>query len=162
MDASIEREHLESPIGWIEILVVNGSLSSLACTSQRGAASTSPGPVSQRVRQQLEEYFAGVRKNFDIPLSRPLGTPFQNEIWAEMSRIPFSETVSYGELARRVGRPRAARAVGQACNKNPWPIVIPCHRVVAHQGEGGYALGLSAKRKLLHLERRVVLKLGSS
>ena len=80
------------------------------------------------------------------------GTEFQREVWAELSRIPYGETISYGELARRVGRPRGPRAVGQANGKNPIAIIVPCHRVVAGNGIGGYGGGLPLKRALLTLE----------
>jgi methylated-DNA-[protein]-cysteine S-methyltransferase len=80
------------------------------------------------------------------------GTEFQREVWAELSRIPYGETISYGELARRVGRPRGPRAVGQANGKNPIAIIVPCHRVVAGNGIGGYGGGLPMKRALLMLE----------
>jgi methylated-DNA-[protein]-cysteine S-methyltransferase len=80
------------------------------------------------------------------------GTEFQKEVWAELSRIPYGETISYGELARRVGRPRGPRAVGQANGKNPIAIIVPCHRVVASNGIGGYGGGLPLKRALLTLE----------
>lgn len=162
MNLQNEFEYFKSPIGWFEICVEEGYLKSLTFSAQKASQAENPGPVSGMVKAQLEEYFSGRRTEFNLPLSSHFGTPFQNEIWQEMNRIPFSKTVSYGELAHRVGRPKAARAVGQACNKNPWPIVVPCHRVVASQGEGGYALGLESKRKLLDHERRVVLKLTPS
>ncbi len=100
---------------------------------------------------QLEEYFAGERTTFDIPME-PAGTTFQKEVWAELSKIPYGETISYGELARRVGRPKGPRAVGQANGKNPIPIIVPCHRVLAANGLGGYAGGLAMKRALLAVE----------
>ncbi|MGO8864101.1 MAG: methylated-DNA--[protein]-cysteine S-methyltransferase [Acidimicrobiales bacterium] len=100
---------------------------------------------------QLEEYFAGGRREFDIPLGFD-GTEFQRHVWDELTRIPFGETISYGELAQRVGRPKGSRAVGQANGKNPIPIVVPCHRVLARDGIGGYGGGLPLKRALLALE----------
>ena len=80
------------------------------------------------------------------------GTPFQKDVWAELSRIPYGETISYGELARRVGRPKGPRAVGQANGRNPIAIIVPCHRVLASNGIGGYGGGLPCKRALLALE----------
>jgi O-6-methylguanine DNA methyltransferase len=80
------------------------------------------------------------------------GTEFQRQVWAELRRIPYGQTISYGELARRVGRPKGPRAVGQANGKNPIPIVVPCHRVVASKGLGGYAGGLPMKQALLTVE----------
>jgi methylated-DNA-[protein]-cysteine S-methyltransferase len=108
-------------------------------------------PVLQQTVSQLEEYFAGERTEFDIPMAFD-GTEFQRQVWAELCRIPYGETISYGELANRVGRPKGPRAVGQANGKNPIPIIVPCHRVVASTGIGGYGGGLPMKRALLAVE----------
>jgi O-6-methylguanine DNA methyltransferase len=120
----------------------------------RATAPCSPTlPELRRVSDQLVEYFAGSRTAFDIELA-PDGTPFQLEVWRALSMIPFGRTASYAEIARRVGKPGAARAVGQANGANPIPIVIPCHRVIAADGTlGGFSSGLGIKRKLLALER---------
>jgi methylated-DNA-[protein]-cysteine S-methyltransferase len=116
----------------------------------RGDGQDAP-PVLKDAATQLEEYFARERTEFDIPMELD-GTGFQKEVWAELSLIPYGETISYGELARRVGRPRGPRAVGQANGKNPIAIVVPCHRVVASNGIGGYGGGLPMKRALLAME----------
>jgi methylated-DNA-[protein]-cysteine S-methyltransferase len=116
----------------------------------RGDGGDAP-PLLKDAATQLEEYFAQERTGFDIPMELD-GTQFQREVWAELSRIPYGETISYGELARRVGRPRGPRAVGQANGKNPIAIIVPCHRVVAGNGIGGYGGGLPLKRALLTLE----------
>jgi methylated-DNA-[protein]-cysteine S-methyltransferase len=108
-------------------------------------------PVLKEAATQLEEYFAGDRREFDVPMELD-GTPFQREVWAELSRIPYGKTISYGELARRVGRPNGPRAVGQANGRNPIPIIVPCHRVLASNGIGGYGGGLAVKRALLAIE----------
>jgi methylated-DNA-[protein]-cysteine S-methyltransferase len=108
-------------------------------------------PVLKDTATQLEEYFAGARTEFDVPMELD-GTAFQKEVWAELSRIPYGETISYGELARRVGRPKGPRAVGQANGRNPIPIIVPCHRVLAGNGIGGYGGGLPLKRALLAVE----------
>jgi methylated-DNA-[protein]-cysteine S-methyltransferase len=101
---------------------------------------------------ELEEYFAGARRAFDLPLA-PAGTPFQRCVWAALVKIPYGRTISYAELGRQIGRPKASRAVGAANGQNPLPIVIPCHRVIgADGGLTGYAAGESIKRKLLELE----------
>ncbi len=101
---------------------------------------------------QLQEYFAGTRREFDLPLDLR-GTPFQLAVWRELQRIPYGTTVSYGELARRIGRPGAARAVGMANHYNPVPILIPCHRVIGSDGNlVGFGGGLDMKRLLLDLE----------
>lgn len=102
---------------------------------------------------QLAEYFAGRRRAFELPLDLSGGTAFQRRVWQETARIPFGETRTYGELARSLGAEGAPRAVGQALGRNPLPIVIPCHRVVAADGGlGGYTGGLEIKRALLALE----------
>lgn len=103
------------------------------------------------VARQLEEYFNGRREDFDVPLDER-GSPFQRQVWAALRRIPFGQTITYGELAERLGRLGAARAVGAANGANPIPIVTPCHRVVARGGLGGFAGGLDLKRRLLGLE----------
>ena len=108
-------------------------------------------PILKETAAQLEEYFAHERTEFDIPMELD-GTAFQKEVWAELSRIPYGETISYGELARRVGRPKGPRAVGQANGRNPIAIIVPCHRVLASNGIGGYGGGLPVKRALLALE----------
>jgi methylated-DNA-[protein]-cysteine S-methyltransferase len=108
-------------------------------------------PVLKETVTQLEEYFARQRTEFDIPMELD-GTSFQKEVWAELSRIPYGQTISYGELARRVGRPKGPRAVGQANGRNPIAIIVPCHRVLASNGIGGYGGGLPMKRALLAVE----------
>ena len=106
-------------------------------------------------KRQLEEYFDKKRKIFELPL-KPDGTDFQKKIWAELEKIPYGQTLSYGELAERAGNPRGARAAGSACNKNPVCIIIPCHRVVAANGKlTGYAYGLEMKQALLEMENSV-------
>jgi len=105
------------------------------------------------VRLQLEEYFAGTRTVFELPVA-PAGTAFQQRVWDELQRIGFGETVSYGELAARIGRPGSARAAGSANAANPVSIIIPCHRVIGTDGSlTGYGGGLEAKRRLLEHER---------
>ncbi len=107
------------------------------------------------VREQLTEYFAGERQQFDVPL-RLAGTPFQQRVWRELVEIPFGSTITYAELARRVGKPTASRAVGHANGGNPISIVVPCHRVIGADGKlTGYAGGVDRKRRLLDWERRV-------
>ncbi len=109
-------------------------------------------PVLRTAARQLEEYFAGTRNSFDVPLDLH-GTPFQQEVWQQLLRIPYGATVSYGEHARAVGRPKAARAVGAAIGRNPVSIIVPCHRVIGGNGSlTDYAGGLERKRTLLELE----------
>ena len=118
-----------------------------------GAPTAPDGPVLEEAARQLAEYFRGARKVFDLPL-RPIGTEFQLRVWRALREIPFGETRTYGDIARRLGRPGAARAVGMANHRNPLPVFIPCHRVVGANGAlTGYAGGLMRKRALLQLER---------
>ena len=106
--------------------------------------------------RQLEEYFAGDRTDFDLPL-KPLGTPFQQEVWAALQTIPYGEVRSYGEIAAQIGRPSASRAVGLANGRNPIAVIVPCHRVIGASGLlTGYGGGLHRKRLLLDLEAQRV------
>jgi methylated-DNA-[protein]-cysteine S-methyltransferase len=108
-------------------------------------------PLAQ-ARKELEEYFAGKRRAFDVPLA-PRGTAFQLQVWQALREIPYGETVSYGELARRLGLPAGARAVGLANGANPLPVIVPCHRVIGADGSlTGFGGGLPIKRALLTLE----------
>ena len=107
------------------------------------------------VARQIDEFFAGKRKAFDFPLA-PKGSEFQKRVWAELVKIPFGETISYGELARRIGNPAASRAVGRANATNPIAVIVPCHRVIGTNGKlTGYAGGIELKDKLLAWERRI-------
>ena len=113
-----------------------------------------PCALTDRAAQQLDEYFAGKRQQFNLPL-RPLGTAFQRAVWDELLLIPYGETRSYKQIAQAIGNPNACRAVGMANNKNPISIFIPCHRVVGSSGSlTGYGGGLDMKKKLLTLEQR--------
>jgi O-6-methylguanine DNA methyltransferase len=109
-------------------------------------------PLADLAMRELDEYFSGERRVFTVKLTVK-GTLFQREVWRALQEIPYGETVSYKDIAIKIGRPKAIRAVGMANNRNLLPIIIPCHRVVYHSGElGGYAGGLSVKRYLLDLE----------
>ena len=112
----------------------------------------SPAPV-EPVRNQLDEYFDGRRRRFDLPLDLALLADFNRRVLRELARVPYGEVVTYGELAARAARPRAARAVGVVMNRNPMPIVLPCHRVIGANGKlVGYGGGLERKEALLRLE----------
>ena len=105
------------------------------------------------IARQIEDFFSGRRRSFDFRLA-PRGTDFQKRVWAELARIPFGETISYGTLARRIGTPSASRAVGRANATNPIDVIVPCHRVIGANGTlTGYAGGLDLKRKLLEWEQ---------
>ena len=117
-----------------------------------GPGDTSDDPRFEPLVTQLSEYFAGERTAFDLPL-RQHGSDFEQRVWAELLRIPYGETASYGEIAARIGRPGMARAVGRANGRNPIAIICPCHRVIGSDGSlTGYGGGLENKRTLLDLE----------
>ena len=110
-------------------------------------------PLIKQTINQLEEYFEGKRKSFDLPFE-PKGTEFQKLVWNELLKIPYGETCSYGEIAKRIGNPKASRAIGMANNRNPISIIIPCHRVIGASGKlVGYGGGIDIKEKLLNLEK---------
>ena len=159
--ADVNYAYLETPVG---TLLVAGDKTAVrriyfpkrgkAMQPEPGWTASANGPVGAALRQ-LSEYFAGRRTDFDLSLA-PAGTAFQRAVWQRLREIPYAQTISYGELARRVGNPKAARAVGSANGANPLPIVIPCHRVIAGDGTvGGFGGGLPTKQILLALERRV-------
>ena len=140
-----------SPFGPLRIGCEDEYVVSIRLGSEETVDSASP--LSDQVAAQLRAYFAGSRKDFDLPI-KPKGTPFQLAVWQEMLRIPYGEVRTYGQIAAAIGKPKAARAVGQAANRNPIWILIPCHRVVgSNQALTGYAGGLSMKRALLELEQ---------
>lgn len=140
-----------TPIGFITIFEDNGKITALEfCRRADGEEST----LIKKAFEELEAYFRGELKNFHIPLS-PQGTDFQIEVWNALIQIPYGETKSYKEIAEMIDNPKAMRAVGNANNKNPIPIFIPCHRVIGANGSLiGYAGGLDIKKKLLELEAR--------
>lgn len=150
--------YLTSPIGPLLIAGDDAAVHSIsfpkngkARRPERGWIESRRGAVADAARQ-LTEYFAGDRKEFELPLA-PQGTEFQRAVWQRLCEIPYGQTISYGELARRVGNPKASRAVGSANGANPIPIVIPCHRVIASSGGlGGFGGGLPVKSALLALE----------
>ncbi len=147
-----------SPMGEL-LLVGDGRRLHALHLTRPGPASPPPGAICDdrafpEAVRQLDEWFAGRRRDFDLVLELN-GTAWQRRVWTVLSGIPFGETVTYGEVARRAGQPGAARAVGHAVGRNPVAIVVPCHRVVAAGGAlGGYAGGLDNKRWLLAHEGR--------
>lgn len=150
---------VDSPLGPITIVAQDDALAGVYLDRQRHRPSDEHlGPRDDRtlpaVREQLTAYLAGDLVGFDLPLAS-LGTPFQAEVWSALQQVPYGATVTYGELAQAVGRPTAVRAVGAANGRNPWCLVVPCHRVVGADGSlTGYAGGLPAKQFLLDLEAR--------
>jgi methylated-DNA-[protein]-cysteine S-methyltransferase len=119
---------------------------------RRRASKGTPPRAVQRAATQLEEYFKGKRRNFDVPRATVEATEFQRDVWDALVDIPYGQVRTYGEVAQSVDHPRASRAVGNANHANPWPILVPCHRVVSTTGLGGYGGGDEVKRYLLDLE----------
>jgi methylated-DNA-[protein]-cysteine S-methyltransferase len=151
--------HSDSPLGPLLLVADEAGLRQI--NFPKGGR---PAPVEPEWREdassfieivrQLGAYFGGEIEGFDLPLA-PEGTPFQQKVWKKLCGIPYGETISYGELARRIGNPNASRAVGLANGSNPIPIIIPCHRVIGSNGKlTGYGGGLPIKEKLLALEKR--------
>ena len=143
-----------SPLGPLCLTQEEGSLVSLQFCPAVPQDIPGPTPLLAEAQRQLEEYFAGARTSFDLPLA-PHGTSFQQAVWGALLDIPYGETRSYGQIAAAVGRPKASRAVGGACHCNPIAIIVPCHRVVGASGSlTGYAGGLDLKAALLALEQK--------
>lgn len=149
--------YYQSPIGKLLLIGTNGILEELHFPSSLEQVQISEEWQNnqdsfKQTLQQLAEYFAGSRQEFDLKIS-PKGTAFQERVWQELRRIPFGRTASYGEIAERIGNPKACRAVGMANAKNPIPIIVPCHRVIGKDGSlTGFGGGLEIKEHLLKLE----------
>jgi methylated-DNA-[protein]-cysteine S-methyltransferase len=150
---------IDSPVGPLTIVVdEEGRLMELSfARAGRGEVAAVAGDSTAhcaRVADQLREYFASERKNFELELA-PRGTPFQLAVWSALRRIPFGDTISYAELARRIGKPAAVRAVGSANGANPIAVIVPCHRVIGSNGSlTGYGGGIERKQWLLTHEGR--------
>ena len=150
-------DYLETPIGSLLLAGDGENLVELGFPGGKEAKRHQPGWIQKsepfaECKRQLQEYFAGTLREFDIPLA-PRGTEFQLQVWNALRSIPYGETVSYGDLARQIGRPTASRAVGAANGKNPIPVIIPCHRVIGSNGTlTGFGGGLDSKRFPLDLE----------
>ncbi|MFI6227081.1 methylated-DNA--[protein]-cysteine S-methyltransferase [Micromonospora echinospora] len=149
---------LDTPIGELSVAVDDTAV----CGVHFGRVE-SAGPardeLARRTVTELDAYFAGELVEFTVPVVARRGSEFERAVWREMTRIPYGETVTYGEVAKVVGDPGAARAVGVACNRNPLPVIVPCHRIVGAGGKlVGFGGGLPRKVHLLELEARVALQ----
>ncbi|MFY1674332.1 methylated-DNA--[protein]-cysteine S-methyltransferase [Plantactinospora sp. WMMB334] len=159
---------LDSPIGELSVAVDGVGVcgvrfgpveDAMPVTAPSRAADPEAAGLAAAVGQLLA-YFAGELTEFGVPLSVRRGSTFERAVWTEMSKIPYGETRTYGEVATILGDPGAARAVGVACNRNPIPVIVPCHRIVGAGGKlVGFGGGLPRKRKLLELEARVAFQL---
>ena len=147
------RAAVDSPVGTWVVEGDDDTIARVFMPHEPTAPSRgSPPAAVASACDQLEEYFAGRRQSFDVALASVAATPFQRDVWDALVAIPYGEVRTYGDVAAAVGRPRAVRAVGNANHVNPWPVLVPCHRVVASQGLGGYGGGRDVKVFLLALE----------
>lgn len=148
----INRDCINSPIGPLTIGEEDGKIIEISFGNLETCDTIKETTVLRQAKEQLEEYFAGTRTVFQLPLSLK-GTPFQEKVWAALCEIPYGSTASYLDIAVAVGNPKAVRAVGMANHRNPVSIVVPCHRVIGKSGSlVGYGGGLDAKKWLLHRE----------
>jgi len=167
MENTVSYAHMDSPLGPIWLAATCTGLCTIGLGAKQpenffawvsrhlpGMALREDHTALTAAVAQLDEYFAGRRRTFDLVLDIR-GTTFQNDVWAQLMQVPYGSTTTYGEIAQRIGRPRASRAVGAAIGANPLPIVVPCHRVIGAQGTLiGYGGGLENKTILLDIERR--------
>ena len=158
MEGSTYKMFYDAPIGKM-IIVSNGvSLIEIDHVNHEELMTSNSDDLCQLATKQLDEYFVGKRTSFDLPL-QPKGTDFQLKAWVALTTIPYGETISYGEQAKRMDNPKAVRAVGGANGKNPFSIVVPCHRVIGANGTlTGYTGGMNRKEWLLDFERSVIDK----
>jgi methylated-DNA-[protein]-cysteine S-methyltransferase len=145
-------------IGSVHVVEEGGAITEVKLPGEKApVGEMSKTPLLKEAAVQISEYLQGKRQEFALPLA-PIGSDFAMKVWKEMLTIPYGKVRTYGEMAEAIGRPGAARAVGQACNRNPISILIPCHRVVGAGGKlTGYAGGLALKERLLELERNALL-----
>lgn len=148
---------IETIIGKVLITEENGAITDVSFYKGEiiEKFSQEETPLLKKASEQLEDYFNGRLTKFSLPLA-PIGTEFQQQVWSALQDIPYGETASYGEIAKTIGNPKAARAVGMANNRNPIAIFIPCHRVIGANGKlVGYGGGIEIKEALLELEKKV-------
>lgn len=153
MTSTVYFETIDTPIGEMTLTSDGDFLTDVRPGNRRPAEGVRDPQTLSDAMAQFLAYFAGELTKFDLPIRQP-GTPFQQRVWAELMKIPYGETISYAELAERVQKPGAARAVGSANGRNNLGVVVPCHRVIAADGTlGGYGWGLPVKEWLLTHER---------
>lgn len=158
---NLAYKFVESPVGALKLVASDKGLAAILWENDSprrvpltGLAEDNRHPILLKAERQLQEYFAGSRRAFDLPLDMR-GTTFQKDVWEALLAIPYGETRSYGQLAKQLGRPSASRAVGAANGRNPISIVVPCHRVIGSSGKlTGFAGGLDVKAQLLDMEKK--------
>lgn len=146
--------YYESPIGWLQIVGTNEGIEQIDVVERGEDQNEKVAEPLMQSLEELEQYFQKKRTSFSMPL-KLVGTPFQLRVWEALQTIPYGQTVSYADIAKQIGQPKAVRAVGNAVGNNPITIVVPCHRVVRTGGGlGGYAWGIERKKWLLTHETR--------
>ena len=150
----IYQKIIKTPIGDICILEENNKIIGLTLDNEKYCYTEKNTEILNEIEKQLNEYFWGKRKKFNVPIN-PKGTEFQKQVWNELLKIPYGQTVTYKRIAQKIEKPNAARAVGMANHNNPIAIIVPCHRVVGSNSKlVGYAFGLERKQFLLDLENK--------
>lgn len=150
----IYQKIVKTPIGDICILEENDKIIGLTLDNEKYCYKEKNTEILNETEKQLNEYFCGKRKNFNVPIN-PKGTEFQKQVWNELLKIPYGQTVTYKQIAQKIEKPNASRAVGMANHNNPIAIIVPCHRVVGSNNKlVGYAFGLEKKQFLLDLENK--------
>lgn len=148
-----QSAYYKSPVGMIQITGQDGYITSLHISEEKAKGNQEIPAYLAQAALQLDEYFKGTRKHFDLPVRNDT-TGFTKHVWDALTAIPYGKTYSYGEVAKKIGNAKAARAVGGACNRNPIPLIVPCHRVVGSNGAmTGFALGIDTKEWLLAHEQ---------
>jgi len=155
----LQRKHIKTPLGIMVLAASQEGLAGLWFEGQRHlpAFETWPEvrkhPVLDQAQDEMDAYFRGTCQRFETPRAAAWGTEFQREVWESLTTIPYGETKTYGEIARQLNHPHAIRAVGGAVGRNPWSVMVPCHRVIGAKGSlTGYAGGLERKVELLRIE----------
>ncbi|MDH4226594.1 MAG: methylated-DNA--[protein]-cysteine S-methyltransferase [Deltaproteobacteria bacterium] len=142
----------DTPVGSVSVVVKDGFVVEVSIGGAQGCFAADAQHEARKAALALKRYFSGEREKFSSLRLKPAGSAFEKAVWKEISRIPYGHVTTYGDIARSLGNAGAARAVGSACGKNPIPIIIPCHRVVAKGSIGGYSGGLSIKKALMKIE----------
>ncbi len=152
---------LPTPIGGLGVGVASGKVIEVSFGAPLEPAATGLDPMLSAALAELAEYFAGERTEFTVPTAFNRGSEFEQAVWAQIASIPYGQTRTYGSIAHAVGEPLGAQAVGTACNRNPLPVIVPCHRVVGANGKlVGFGGGLPRKRFLLQLEAKAAIERG--
>ena len=159
-EPSLHTDIVESPVGWWQIHADTQAITHISYSKSAPTAVATSSDLTQKAVNQLDQYFRGTLKAFDLPLALDTYSKFYKQVWAELRKVPYGKTASYMDLAVAVDNPKAVRAVGMANGRNPIPIIVPCHRVIgSDRSLTGYVHGLEVKRWLLELEGAIPITL---